>query len=134
MGVMMQAFYWDCPRDLAGETWWMHVRAAVPRLAQAGITAMWLPPVHKAGNVGGPSMGYDPYDYYDLGEFDQKSGVPTWFETKDELLGLIDTAHTHGPQVIADVVINHNKGADGKEANPIDGRLRWTRFAPASQK
>jgi alpha-amylase len=24
-------------------------------------------------------MGYDPYDYYDLGEFDQKGGAPTWF-------------------------------------------------------
>jgi len=29
-------------------------------------------------------MSYDPYDYYDLGDFDQKGGALTWFGTKDE--------------------------------------------------
>ena len=42
-------------------------------------------PIHKAANLFGPSMGYDPYDYYDLGEFDQKGGIPTWFGTRKEL-------------------------------------------------
>lgn len=45
----------------------------------AGITALWLPPVSKSANLGGPSMGYDPYDYYDLGDFNQKGRVKTWF-------------------------------------------------------
>ena len=30
-----------------------------------------LPPAYKA-NGGGFSVGYDPYDLFDLGEFDQK--------------------------------------------------------------
>lgn len=34
----------------------------------AGFTALWLPPASKAANIGGQSMGYDPYDYYDLGD------------------------------------------------------------------
>jgi alpha-amylase len=133
MGVMLQAFHWDCPAvDDQRHTWWNHVKSKVPSLAQAGITALWLPPVHKAGNVFGMSMGYDPYDYYDLGEFDQKGARPTWFGTRDELAALIDTAHAHRLQVIADVVINHNNGADSQEVNPIDGRTRWTKFEPAS--
>jgi alpha-amylase len=41
-------------------------------------------------------MGYDPYDYYDLGEFDQKGGGPTWFGSKAELLDLIQSAHALG--------------------------------------
>ena len=41
-------------------------------------------------------MGYDPYDYYDLGEFDQKGGAPTWFGSKSELLDLIQSAHALG--------------------------------------
>lgn len=73
MGVMMQAFHRDCPRvDGCEFAWWPFVRNRVPSLAHVGFTSLWLPPVHKTANIGGASMGYDPYDYYDLGEFDQK--------------------------------------------------------------
>ena len=41
-------------------------------------------------------MGYDPHAYYDLGEFDQKGGVPTWFGSKADLLDLIESAHAAG--------------------------------------
>lgn len=135
MGVMLQSFYWDCPREDNKEyQWWNTIREQVPALAQAGFTSLWLPPVHKAANLGGPSMGYDPYDYYDLGEFDQKGGIPTWFGTKAELLSLIETAHSHGLSLIADVVINHNSGADEHEVNPVTGQSRWTLFKPKSGK
>lgn len=135
MGVMLQAFYWDCPRAEGKEfKWWEHVRTQIPTLAQAGFTSLWLPPAHKAANLGGPSMGYDPYDYYDLGEFDQKGGVPTWFGTKQELLALIEAAHQHRMTVLADMVINHNSGADATEVNPITGKLRWTLFHPKSKR
>ena len=79
-------------------------------------------------------MGYDPYDYYDLGEFDQKGGVPTWFGSKADLLDLIESAHALGLQVYADLVFNHNSGADAQEPNPIDGQSRWTKFTPKSGK
>lgn len=133
MGVLMQAFHWDCPREDGREyAWWNHVREHVAALATTGFTALWLPPVHKAASIGGPSMGYDPYDYYDLGEYDQKGGVKTWFGAKQELLDLIAAAHAHGMSVLADMVINHNSGADAAEVNPITGQSRWTRFTPAS--
>ena len=105
---------------------------SVPSLADVGFTSLWLPPVHKAANLNGPSMGYDPYDYYDLGEFDQKGTVPTWFGTRSQLMELIQTAHGHGLSLIADVVINHNSGADAQEVNPITGQPRWTLFDPKS--
>ncbi len=133
MGVMLQAFYWNAPGEEGRDhKWWEHVRAQIPGLAAAGFTALWLPPAHKAANLGGPSMGYDPYDYYDLGEFDQKGSVPTWFGTKAELLALIASAHQHGMTVIADMVINHNSGADATEVNPITQQARWTLFRPKS--
>jgi len=135
MGVMMQAFYWDCPRlDGKEFKWWEFVRSKVPALASTGFTALWLPPAHKAANLGGPSMGYDPYDYYDLGEFDQKGTLPTWFGSKTELLDLIRTAHRHGLSVIGDIVINHNSGADAPERNPLIDQERWTLFHPKSGK
>jgi len=77
-------------------------------------------------------MGYDPYDYYDLGEFDQKGGIPTWFGTRAELSQLIETAYSSGLSLIADIVFNHNSGADAQEVNPITGLSRWTLFNPKS--
>ncbi len=135
MAAMMQVFYWDCPREDRQEfRWWSHVRDRVATLAQIGFDALWLPPAHKAANIAGPSMGYDPYDYYDLGEFDQKGAAETWFGAQQELLDLIRVAHDHGMSVIADMVINHNSGADAAEVNPITGQTRWTLFQPRSGK
>lgn len=135
MDVMLQTFYWDCPRvDHKEFQWWNTIREQIPALAETGFTSLWLPPVHKAANLGGPSMGYDPYDYYDLGEFDQKGGIPTSYGTKAELLALIAEAHKNRLGVIADIVINHNSGADSQEVNPITGISRWTRFTPKSGK
>ena len=133
MGVMLQAFYWDCPQTENREhQWWSFIKSKLPEIAQAGFTALWLPPANKAASW--KSMGYDPYDYYDLGEFDQKGGVPTWFGSRAELLDLIESAHALGLQVYADLVFNHNSGADAQESNPIDGQLRWTKFTPKSGK
>jgi alpha-amylase len=131
MGVMLQAFYWDCPRlEEREHRWWDLVREKLPSLARAGFTALWLPPASKAASW--TSMGYDPYDYYDLGEFDQKGGVPTWFGTRASLGALIQAAHAAGLQVYGDMVFNHNSGADEQEVNPLDGQSRWTRFRPGS--
>lgn len=133
MGVMLQTFYWDCPREERREfQWWNLINEQIPALAKAGFTSLWLPPIHKAANLGGPSMGYDPYDYYDLGEFDQKGTIPTWFGTRQELETLIRSANQHGLSLIADIVINHNSGADEQQINPITGQKRWTLFNPKS--
>ena len=135
MGVMLQTFYWDCPREDGKEfQWWNYIRREIPGLTKAGFTSLWLPPIHKAANLGGPSMGYDPYDYYDLGEFDQKGSIPTWFGARKDLESLIAEAHKNSLSVIADIVINHNSGADAQEVNPITSQSRWTLFNPKSGK
>ncbi len=131
MGVLMQAFYWDCPNDQP-RSWWSYLMSQMPALSRQGFTAIWLPPVSKAYPA--ISMGYSPYDYYDLGEFNQKGGVATWFGTKQQLIELIKVIHDSRMQVYADLVINHNSGADAQETNPIDGKFRWTSFNPLSGK
>lgn len=135
MGVMFQAFYWNCPQEEQQDgTWWNFLGTKLPELQQAGFTALWLPPASKAANLGGPSMGYDPYDYYDLGDFNQKGRTRTWFGNQAELTALINAAHTANMQAYADLVLDHNNGGDAQEANPIDGKNRWTKFNPASGK
>jgi len=133
MGVMLQAFYWDCPAiENLEHKWWIEITNRIPALQKAGFTALWLPPANKAASW--KSMGYDPYDYYDLGDLDQKGGNRTWFGSRSELVDLIKTAHRHGMQVYADLVINHNSGGDAEEPNPIDHKVRWTEFRPKSKK
>ena len=55
MGVLFQAFYWNCPAEENQDgTWWNFVTSKVLELQQAGITALWLPPACKAADLGGP--------------------------------------------------------------------------------
>lgn len=132
MGVLMQGFYWDCAASEGRlENWWPFVEAKVDQLADAGITAIWLPPAHKCDYR--HSMGYDPYDYFDLGEFDQRGGVATAFGTRTQLESLIRKCHSRKIQVYADVVYNHCSGGS-LERNADFGTEWYTRFDPASQK
>jgi alpha-amylase len=106
MAVIMQAFYWDSPKHENKEhEWWNFVAEKVENLGKAGFNALWLPPVNKAAST--TSMGYDPYDYFDLGDFDQKGGKKTWFGNRAELEALIAKAHSHGIGLYADIVIDH---------------------------
>ncbi|MFV8326713.1 alpha-amylase [Flavobacterium sp. ZS1P14] len=122
-GVMMQAFYWDVP---SGGTWWNTVNAKVTEWSNSGIGSLWLPPVSKAQN-GAFSMGYDPTDYFDFGDYNQNGSVETRFGSRTELESLITKAHTENMQVYADIVINHNSGGQ-LENNPFTGTQTYTNF------
>src|SRR5688572_26738641 len=125
-GVIMQAFYWDVP---SGGTWWNTVNGKITSWDNAGFSAIWLPPVSKAQN--GPfSMGYDPFDYYDFGNYNQMGSTETRFGSRTELVQLITAARNKNIHVYADIVINHNSGG-ASEANPVTGTNTWTDFNPA---
>src|SRR5579862_2846406 len=74
--VMLQGFYWDVPSPAVGNAaapwWWDHLVAQASALHESGFTSIWLPPVTK-GASGGYSVGYDPFDDYDMGAKAQKS-------------------------------------------------------------
>ncbi|WP_291098782.1 alpha-amylase [Flavobacterium sp. UBA5153] len=122
-GVMMQAFYWDVP---VGGTWWNIIATKVTEWSNAGIGSIWLPPVSKGQN-GAFSMGYDPTDYFDFGDFNQNGSVETRFGSKIELVNLITKVHYENMQVYADMVLNHNSGGQ-LENNPFTGTQTYTDF------
>jgi alpha-amylase len=128
-GILMQAFYWDVP---SGGTWWNTVKGKLTAWDNAGISAIWLPPSSKAQN-GAFSMGYDPFDYYDFGSYNQMGSTETRFGSLSELQSLISTSHSKNIQVYADIVINHNSGG-ASEYNPYTGGNTWTDFNPLSNK
>ncbi len=86
-------------------TSWEEITARIPELAEAGYTALWLPPPTKGS--GGLSVGYDLWDPFDLGGNDQRGSVRTRYGTEAELLNLVETAHRFGIRIYFDNIMNH---------------------------
>jgi alpha-amylase len=107
-GTMLQYFHWYTPGD---GNLWNQLQKDAPKLASLGFTAIWLPPAFKAAN-GGYSTGYDVYDLYDLGEFEQKGTTRTKYGTRQQYIDAIKALQTNGIQVIVDIVLNHKAGGD----------------------
>lgn len=143
--TLLQAFHWYYPD---GGKLWPEILERAANLNALGINMVWLPPACK-GASGGYSVGYDSYDLFDLGEFDQKGSVATKYGDKNQLLAAIEALHANDIAVLMDVVVNHKMGADEKEAirvNRVNEQDRtqidaeviecegWTRYTfPARQ-
>lgn len=110
---MFQAFEWHVPDDQAH---WRRLLQELPTLKRMGVDNIWIPPGCKAMSPSG--NGYDIYDLYDLGEFDQKGARPTKWGTKEELRNFISEAQDQGIGVYWDAVLNHKAGADFTERFP----------------
>lgn len=108
--TMMQFFEWHLPAD---QKHWARLEERAKELKDAGIGAVWVPPVTKGQSA--EDTGYGVYDLFDLGEFDQKGTVPTKYGTKEELENAIKACHDAGIHVYVDVVMNHKAGADETE-------------------
>ncbi len=110
-GTMIQYFHWYTRGD--GKHW-DDAKNDAAHLADIGITAVWLPPASKSTS-GGYSVGYDLYDLFDLGEFDQKGSIRTKYGTREQYISAIKALHEAGLQVIVDIVLNHKGGGDELE-------------------
>ncbi len=109
--TMIQYFHWYSEGDCK---LYEEVKTNVQYLKDLGISAVWLPPAYKA-HGGGYSVGYDPYDLYDLGEFDQKGTICTKYGTKDQYLSTCEILRENQISIIADIVLNHKAGGDELE-------------------
>lgn len=110
-GTMIQFFHWYSEGN--GQLY-DQIKNSADYLNELGISSVWFPPAYK-GAGGGYSVGYDPYDLFDLGEFDQKGTVPTKYGTKEQYLDATKTLKEKGIRVVADIVLNHKAGGDEKE-------------------
>lgn len=107
--VLFQGFYWNV--DPPG-TWWTNLAGKVADLAQSGFTMIWLPPPYKSANAG-YSVGYDPFDHYDLGEYDQRGSIRTLYGFKSNLTEAMSTMLASNMTPICDIVLNHMAGGTG---------------------
>lgn len=138
--VLLQGFYWNThPGDHSlnhDGLWWDSLRTVAEDLAGAGFQTVWVPSPAK-GAGGRFSMGYDLYDYYDLGRYDQKFTRRTRFGTAEELTAMQAEFDRVGVRLMVDAVLNHRDGGDGQqqvECVPGGGNpwSRFTLFSPAS--
>jgi alpha-amylase len=125
--TLIQYFHWYYNDE---QKLWQKAAAEAANLKDTGITGVWFPPAYKS-TEGDNSTGYDCYDLYDLGEFDQKNSIPTKYGTKEDYLKAIEALHDNDIMVLADVVFNHKAGADELEKVPVkrvnpDDRTEYT--------
>lgn len=119
--VVLQGFWWDYWNNNYSNGWSNYLADLAPRLRDLGIDAVWIPPCIKNASTG--SVGYGPFDHYDLGDKYQKGSVKTRLGNKNELLRLVAVLHANGMDAIQDIVLNHvsdagsNTGAGGVDSN-----------------
>jgi alpha-amylase len=121
-GVMFQFFHWFLPST---PSLWAILCAEANALRSIGIDAVWIPPPQKCSS-GTFSNGYDVYDHFDLGEYDQRSTIPTKYGSKSELHDAINALHGYVLQggqlrkvdgaryvhVYVDIVLNQKFGGE----------------------
>lgn len=108
--VVLQSFWWDYWNNNYPAEWSTYLAHLAPRLRELGIDAVWIPPTSKNKNATS-SVGYAPFDNYDLGDKFQGGSTRTRFGDKDEYLRAVAVLHANGIEVIQDVVFNHLVGA-----------------------
>ncbi len=88
---------------------WSDLTAKMPEIAEAGYDSLWVPNPAK-GDTGAFSVGYDPFDRFDLGNLNQRGSISTQWGTEAQLIQMVQTAHRFGIRVYFDNVMNHNGG------------------------
>lgn len=128
--VVLQAFWWNYWNENYPNSYANYLTELAPRLKEYGINAVWIPPSYK--NTGTNSVGYSPFDHYDLGDKYQKGSTTTRFGTKDEFLRMVAVMHANGIEVIQDIVLNHVDGAGGTDGaggeDPSGWDNKWKNF------
>ena len=109
--IVLQGFWWDYYNANYTDGWANYLAELAPRLKSLGIDAVWIPPTIK--NTGTNSVGYSPFDHYDLGDKWQKNSTKTRLGDKDEVLRMVAVMKANGIDVIQDIVLNHVTGAGG---------------------
>ena len=110
--ILLQGFNWDsCWQG----NWYEVVSSQADLIADAGFTAVWLPPPTDSVSP----QGYMPRDLYNLNSS---------YGSQEVLISAIRQLQSRGLKVLGDAVLNHrcahHRGEDGVY-NIFGGRLAW---------
>jgi alpha-amylase len=125
--AVLEVFWWNCWNGNYPFDWYTYIAKLAPRIAAMGFDGIWTPPPCKDTDAHN-NMGYTPYDYYDIGQKNQKGAVGTRFGTQDAFLRMIAVAHANGLEVYPDIVLDHCSGGSIDPSAPWPST--WTDFHP----
>jgi len=125
--VFLQGFYWN---STPGGIWYDSLARLAPGLASAGFSAIWIPPAAKG--AGSLSMGYDIYDHYDFGDYNQKGSQKTRFGNKQELKNMVSAFKQVGISCFYDAILNHAGNGDMRDKYECGNDSGYVIFNPAS--
>jgi len=91
--------------------WYERLKQQVESNDFAKFDRVWMNPPQK-GKSGKYSVGYDPFDYFDLGTYDQKDTVATRYGTEAQLKACVQAFEAKGIDCLADMVLNHMNNSD----------------------
>jgi alpha-amylase len=117
--AVLQVFWWNCWNGNYPFDWYTYLAKLAPRLAAMGFDGIWTPPPCKDTDAHN-NMGYTPFDYYDIGQKNQKGAAGTRFGTQDGFLRLVAVAHANGLEVYPDIVLDHCSGGDPDPSSPFE--------------
>ncbi len=89
------------------ESTYSTITKRMPDVFQAGYGAIYTPPPGRS-DQGAYSVGYDPYDRFDLGS----PGNPTIYGTQTGLKTLVNQTHAAGMLSFVDLVLGHDGYSD----------------------
>jgi len=115
--IMLQGFNWESCNS--HKKWFNVVADEAREIADAGFTAVWLPPPTDSVS----DQGYLPRDLYNLNSF---------YGNVDDLKRCISAMKQHGVCPVADIVINHRCAEAQDESgrwNLFTGRMAWDQQA-----
>ncbi len=92
--VLLQAYNWESSQG----GWWTNLNGQVNTISYAGIDVVWLPPASKSED----GAGFRPTEYYNINNS---------YGSQSQLQTLINSFHSKGIKVLADIVINHREGS-----------------------
>ena len=110
--LLLQCFEWHTASS-PSSSHYSRLSRLIPTFSNLGVTSLWLPPGCKANNPKG--NGYDIYDLWDLGEFEQKGARATKWGSREELDELLRSAKESGLDIVWDAVLNHKTGGDSPQ-------------------
>lgn len=128
---MMQGWNWNYPYFYTGIGNQIDYLAAEgPALKEAGFTHIWLPPLAKS-RAGSTSMGYNVWDYYDIGDY----GPARWGD-RDGFENLKSVYNGLGLFMVADMIYNHRDGGNWEDNGAVEGwieNMNYTKVASGDQ-
>jgi alpha-amylase len=89
------------------------ISSRMPDVFKVGYGIVYTPPPARTDS-GNSSVGYDPYDRFDLGS----PGNPTLYGTQTGLQTLVTNTHTAGMSLYVDLVLGHDGFSD---LSSVDG-------------